>query len=1128
MVTRLRSGAAGRHSGGKSSAQPGRMRRWRAARYLAFDIAAAVIVCGVFLLKITNYMDPALLHPSAIRQNVLTAVHNTVSAIENIPALNHCAAGLQLQAVSGGYVCLTEPSDNVYQRIYGSYPLVGRGRESIYVNSEEGTVAAADALLRNQVEVARYAPVSFPSLPTWSEDPYHAGYWRFEFYALRPTLNLLYAFRTTGNPAYARQLRRLDASFFAAEDSSRWAWVNPHAVAFRSMTLVDTWWKLRQGHQLPENESTALLHELEKTGRYLADPNNYQSGENHGVNEAAALYELGVAFPTLPHAHGWLKLAEQRLQWQVGGIIDADGQLIENSPFYDFYTLEKYWQVYSYSVAQGQPMSSGFAVRLRSMLNFATYILQPNSQVPLLGASIETTIHDFGVYKAMAAADPHFRYVLTDGAKGSAPPRQSVFFPSSNLTVMRSGWPSGPAFSRSTYLTYNIGRYRTAHSDLDALDLTLYGDGGDLLQDPGLYTYSPGPYRNYFHGTMSHDTVAVDGRSQIQGTGSAGPLVTKDGITYQSAESALYPGVQHRRLVAMIDPDHVLVVDQLQSKSVHRYQQMFHLFPGARLSRSGLTVSGTGGTPWREVTIQQLLPAGISEDAVINRRGRKPDGLCSLQFARLQPCYSVSYAARQKKATFATLITIGSPRPTGFSISAANAGRTFHVLDAGRRIGLALGRSTAVAPRAWASDPAVPPAGESAVPAGSGSGNWAAAGAGTFSLGRVVEGAKRVVTSLSSDSSSPAYLQDDAIRLDLRRHNARLGLKATGVRRLSELRVELSNDHWARWVSADALNTYTPGRDGQWLDLFLGPSAKWGSGGGWQASAPGFNWARIDGIRIEMRSRDNGGRPVTVSSTGLSLIRAQKEGKLVFVFDDGHQSILPAASYLHEHGMPGNIAVTGKYVDYPTKDYLNVFQLRMLQDKLGWDMANHGQDPGAAGSQGDRGGFAADILQQAAWLEANGLNSAPNWFIYPDGQTTAHLERIAGRYYMFGRVISDGPEAYPYGDPHAINDLQIEHATNRAGHSADFTRPSAILAAVRRAVKYHMTLILTFNRIHSRSSDVSGYPLSLFKRIVDGVRSSGIRVLTFSELDRSNGIAVRNHIYATAGRSSQITVQIHS
>ena len=54
---------------------------------------------------------------------------------------------------------------------------------------------------------------------------------------------------------------------------------------------------------------------------------------------------------------------------------------------------------------------------------------------------------------------------------------------------MRSGWPSGAA-SKSTYLTYNTGRYRTEHSDLDALDLTLYGDGGHLLTDPGLYTYT--------------------------------------------------------------------------------------------------------------------------------------------------------------------------------------------------------------------------------------------------------------------------------------------------------------------------------------------------------------------------------------------------------------------------------------------------------------------------------------------------------------------------------------------------------------------------------------------------------------------------------------------------------------
>ena len=56
--------------------------------------------------------------------------------------------------------------------------------------------------------------------------------------------------------------------------------------------------------------------------------------------------------------------------------------------------------------AQQQVIPPEFAPRLRDMLNFATYILQPNSQVPLLGASVQETINDFGLYAGMAKTDP--------------------------------------------------------------------------------------------------------------------------------------------------------------------------------------------------------------------------------------------------------------------------------------------------------------------------------------------------------------------------------------------------------------------------------------------------------------------------------------------------------------------------------------------------------------------------------------------------------------------------------------------------------------------------------------------------------------------------------------------------
>jgi hypothetical protein len=51
--------------------------------------------------------------------------------------------------------------------------------------------------------------------------------------------------------------------------------------------------------------------------------------------------------------------------------------------------------------------------------------------------------------------------------------------------------------------------------------------------------------------------------------------------------------------------------------------------------------------------------------------------------------------------------------------------------------------------------------------------------------------------------------------------------------------------------------------------------------------------------------------------------------------------------------------------------------------------------------------------------------------------------------------------------------------------------------------------------------------LALFEQVVNGVHRSGIKVMTLSQLDRSNGVPVNNRIYVDDGRPSQITVQIN-
>jgi hypothetical protein len=277
-------------------------------------------------------------------------------------------------------------------------------------------------------------------------------------------------------------------------------------------------------------------------------------------------------------------------------------------------------------------------------------------------------------------------------------------------------------------------------------------------------------------------------------------------------------------------------------------------------------------------------------------------------------------------------------------------------------------------------------------------------------------------------------------------------------------------------------------------------------------------------------STDSGGPATTVRFGRLTLLPEQKEGKLVFVFDGGYQSMLPAANYIRRSGLEGSVAVIGKYVDYPTQDHLNVYQLKMLQNQFGWDIVNHTQEHVGAYQHcyqpQDLAGYAADIVQQAVWLEANGLNSAPNWLIYGHGSTNAEVEQVVSRYYMFGHTVVDNPDAYPYGEPHAVANLEIQSPRGGEGGDVGYTPPSEVLAAVNETEQDHMTIVLTFHRIRSEASDPQVYPLSRFKEVVNGVLRTGIKVMALSQLDQRNGVPVTDHIYMTSGRPPQLTVSL--
>ena len=474
-----------------------------------------------------------------------------------------------------------------------SYPTpLPLGEESVYAEMDEGEEATAQDLLGN-VWPARGYPLPYLAWPlTWEEDPYHEAYWEFYFYGLRPEATLLYEWETTKNTAYLEKLIAILRSY-VAYDATRpvntVTFDNDHTSAYRTMELINFYVKLKIAGALPKDLEAGLARSLEKLGGFLAEADHFEADYNHGFNEGIALLLLADNFPHMPGASGWRLLALERLQAMLTNTIDANGVEVENSPFYQVYVLGLVYQIGQWAKHYEPTLAAPYSEAANKMLRFTADVTQPNGYLPMLGATATTYMpsQDPNVYGPMAAANPEFDFAFTRGAHGTPPPDGTVLFPVSGLFLMRS--PLGPVSNlpNQTFITFNSGTYRTSHSDLDAMGITMYSNGAEVLPTSGLYTYTEEPGLEYFHGTRSHNTVVVDGKDQEEGSSVAGSYGSSEGSTWASGVSKLYPGVTHHRTVIILRQGLVLVDDELSSASTHEYSQTWHLSPTPRPASPG-------------------------------------------------------------------------------------------------------------------------------------------------------------------------------------------------------------------------------------------------------------------------------------------------------------------------------------------------------------------------------------------------------------------------------------------------------------------------------------------------------------------------------------------------------------
>jgi len=1023
-------------------------------------------------------------------------------------------------AVIDGTVCKDNnlaSSDET--KIFETYQLKPNGKEYIYQFLNNGDIKIADDYLNDLHYVDRFKSVKITPPISWQEDPYGDKYWRFIFYGLRSTENLVYAWEQTGNVAYENKLAEILNSFMDVGINQQHAWDDNHSVAFRTMVLVNIWWRLRETNGLSENLSSKILVALKRHGDFLADRNHYEPQYNHGINEAAALLLLAKSFPDLDKSNTWLKIAEDRLNTSVITAVDSDGVLVENSPYYHFYALEKYWEIYKYVKKFDPIVSKNFEQRINKMIDYAVYILQPNQEVPLLGASLYRKVRNTGIDSEISSINKNFLYVLTRGKQGTKPNNLSIHYPIAGQTILRSGWTGEGGYLDQTQLIFDVGPFRTLHSHLDALSFSLYGNGIALMPDSGLYTYEIGPYKNYFNGTYAHNTVVVDGQDQKEGTAISGSFIQGNGFSYQTGEHDLYDGVSHDRAITLLGKNLVLVIDNLYSQSTHNYEQMFHLFPGAKLNKSNLDIDGVGISDSQSIHIRQIVSNGITVSSYINENN-PIRGVCSLEYGKLIPCYMVSYLQKGKNVSYYTLLEIGK-KNANLTYSISNDKNSINISDGNKEYSVKISHTKKIDEKVLVAKNDVPAIKSKIIDNFTDIDKFTTKkitndGEEIFTVGKEVSYKDRALN-IATDRDGYWIEVSKNIQMDLSNKNLLIKMNVNNAESATGIEIGLSSNNWEGYVVNRIDNSYRPEYSGEWLSVSLGKGEFRDRGGQWSSYGQGFDWGNITNIRFRIRAEI--GKMATLKISNISYIPEQNIGQVIIIFDDGYASILPASDILNGMKIKANVAVIGSSTDKRNKSRLSLNDIKHLQDDYGWSIVNHSwfhKDALATYYVTNKmNDLESDILSGAKYLEDNGISTDPNWYIYPHGETNQAVIDIIGKYYKFARTIQNSPEVYPFGDNLKVKSFSVQNDTP----------PEAVIGAIKDTKKYKLTLFLTFHRIQSNSTDRLGYSIEDFATIINYLKNNNISVKTLKELDESNGISIRK-INFISGKPEQISLRI--
>jgi hypothetical protein len=476
----------------------------------------------------------------------------------------------------------------------GAPPTAAAAERRCNYDSPISLQQTASDLLADRYHLGQHPAVTLPHVLTWKEDPFGDRQWRQKFQQLRYVMALMYRWQDTRQAKYRHRAIQLVRSWIAANPrrhpASSSAWKD-QVTAWRAMTLVCMAEMLPRLRWL---DAAIRLH-----GEVLAEPSFYVVTGNHALNQSLGLLDVSCYLGR----KDWQGTASRRIDRFVTSAIDTQGVSDEQAVKYDRYDYDRFVLARDHLLRCGlrAPAAFGRVERIPAFLAQAT---RPDGHYETIGDSDD--------HSSRPISGTPAEYAASLGKRGSVPSTTVALY-RRGYAFGRTGWgDAGRSFEEEMFFSLRYGPGLLHHGHDDSGALTYFGNGAQLLVDPGYGDQNSSLWHRFFVSRPAHDVVVAHG---VTSAPTRSSVLQRGSIKARSVDLVVavrvYPGVtMRRRVIFSRQLGYLIVEDTMSAAAAHSYSQLWHLTERAR----PLTVGSRTWTRQADgnLLIQQLITGGVT------------------------------------------------------------------------------------------------------------------------------------------------------------------------------------------------------------------------------------------------------------------------------------------------------------------------------------------------------------------------------------------------------------------------------------------------------------------------------------------------------------------------------------